>query len=1056
MDNNFELLITNLFKEAEAYSEKNTVYHPKEMWYDARGIITNFPSVPLILKKSEAARIALFKALAFRPLRPEEYQIEETKDDNVYIYGNFTGYNMLLIELSSIVFTSINDFSEEDMMLFATASIKENKKQFRYVSPEQSLEAFKEQNHFFPDNFVNELLKKIINYSYSHKCSEHFILFLEEIAKGENNYPAIGIDEQVELQRIINKYKFYQLSERDIFGKTVNTAINAIEDTIAQTAWKELITIFSATTNYTPEIIKQVNTHKKTIGIATYYQFLTEWLATVSQMPAYRDERRGNYNAIFYTDTNQRIAIAMITTIDKDCPQTLLKVLVEIAQQHATSAMLYSSSGNLRGEVMKKIIQSCNIQTLSAEIIAIIAKIARNDGYIYYYAHNLYDTERVTLQKIINQYNNYQLSEADIFGATVNADMKAITDTNTQVAWQELINLFAVTVAKPTKAWLKTVEKCKKTIGTANFYQNLEKWLAIILKMKLQQDEIRGYRPTILFADINEGIAKAMIWSIDNDCPKSLAQVLAKVSIKCCEKIPGVGAQALSVSNACISVLSSTDRLETVALLSQIRLKVPLTNVQTLVDKNIHGMATRLNIPLDQIQDMAINDFGLNTQNQMEIPIREAYKAVITAGKNMKMTIDWQNTNGSPLKSEPASLKKQAPDELKSIKETAKEMQTALSAQRERMDTIFRQEKRMNWAFFEQYFFNHPLVSVIARQLIWTIENQGNTHHVIFCNGNWVNPTNEKIAITPNEHTIVTLWHPVGKSVDNIVAWREFLNENQIQQPIKQAYREVYLLTEAEIRTDTYSNRMAAHVIKQHQFNILARLRGWKYSLIGSYDDNRDRGCATVDLPAFGLRAEFWVDEIPDTDAMSDAGIWNYVGTDQVRFYIGQSREPMHLRDVSLLAFSEIMRDVDMFVGVCSIGNDPQWQDNNQNRHFDYWQSYSFGELNEVSKTRLQVLTKLLPKLKIAKIAEIRDKFLVVKGKLRTYKIHIGSINILMEPNDQYLCIVPNRKMDTTAPNVFLPFEGDSGLSVIISKAFLLAEDDKITDETITRQLAMS
>jgi Domain of unknown function (DUF4132) len=1055
MDNNFEPLITNLFKEAAAYSERNELPHPKESWYDTQGRINRLPSILLILQKSEAERIAFFKALAFRPLRPDEYQIDETNVDN-YNYVNFTGYNTLLIELSDIIFTSIKDLSEEDMILFATASIKENKKQFQYLTTEQPLEAFKAQTHFFPDNFVNELVKKIMNYSHSRKYSEHFILFLEDIAKGENNYPSIGVGEQVELQYTINQYKFYQLSERDIFGKTVNTAISAISDAPTQTAWKTLINIFSTSTDFTPDIIKQIDTHKKMIGMATYYQFLTQWLATIAQMAAYRDEARGRYMVIFYTETNQRIATALIMSIGKDCPQPLLKVLVEIAQQHATADTLHYN-GNFRIELMKKIIQSCNAQKPSAEIIAIIAKIVRNDDYAYYYAHNLYDTERITLQKILNQYNSYQLSEADTFGATVNTDMKAITDTNTKAAWQELINLFAVTVAKPTKEWLKTVARCKTTIGTANFYQNIEKWLAVVAKMKQQQDEVRGYRPIILFADINEGIAKAMIWSIGNDCPKSLAQVLAKVCIKCCEKIPGVGAQALSVGNACIAVLSSTDKLETVGLLSQIRLKVPLTNVQTLVDKNIQGMATRLNIPLDQIQDMAINDFGLNAQNQVEIPIGEAYKAVITAGKNMKVTLDWQNTNGSPLKSEPASLKKQAPDELKSIKETVKEMQASISALRERTDNIFRQEKRMNWTFFEQYFLNHALVSIIARQLIWTIDCQGNTYHVIYENGSWMDVQQQKITFTPDEKTVVTLWHPVGKSVANIVAWRDFLTEKQIQQPIKQAYREVYLLTEAEIRTDTYSNRMAAHIIKQHQFTVLAKLRGWRYALLGNYDHGRQHTNADVELPAFGLRAEFWINELYSEDAGSttDAGIWNYIGTDQVRFYDKNSSEPMHLRDVNPLALSEILRDVDMFVGVCSIGNDPQWQNNNQNRHLDYWQSYSFGDLNEVAKTRLQVLTKLLPKLKIAKIAEIRDKFLVVKGKLRTYKIHIGSTNILMEPNDQYLCIVPSRKTDAPTTNVFLPFEGDTGLSVIISKAFLLAEDDKITDETITRQLEM-
>jgi hypothetical protein len=36
---------------------------------------------------------------------------------------------------------------------------------------------------------------------------------------------------------------------------------------------------------------------------------------------------------------------------------------------------------------------------------------------------------------------------------------------------------------------------------------------------------------------------------------------------------------------------------------------------------------------------------------------------------------------------------------------------------------------------------------------------------------------------------------------------------------------------------------------------------------------------------------------------------------------------------------------------------------------------------------------------------------------------------------------------------VFLPFEGDSMLSLILSKAFLLAADKKITDPAIVRQL---
>jgi hypothetical protein len=155
------------------------------------------------------------------------------------------------------------------------------------------------------------------------------------------------------------------------------------------------------------------------------------------------------------------------------------------------------------------------------------------------------------------------------------------------------------------------------------------------------------------------------------------------------------------------------------------------------------------------------------------------------------------------------------------------------------------------------------------------------------------------------------------------------------------------------------------------------------------------------------------------------------------------------------MVFSEVMRDVDLFVGVCSIGNDPAWQDSGEiNGGGTYWQSYSFGQLSAAAKTRRDVLERLLPRLKIAKQCSLKGKFLVVTGTLRTYKIHLGSGNILMEPNDQYLCIVPDRS-NAALPReeIVLPFEGDATLAIILSKAFLLAEDQRITDAAITRQI---
>lgn len=169
--------------------------------------------------------------------------------------------------------------------------------------------------------------------------------------------------------------------------------------------------------------------------------------------------------------------------------------------------------------------------------------------------------------------------------------------------------------------------------------------------------------------------------------------------------------------------------------------------------------------------------------------------------------------------------------------------------------------------------------------------------------------------------------------------------------------------------------------------------------------------------------------------------------------YAEHAAEALPLEEIPPLVFSEVMRDVDLFVGVASVGNDPTWSDGGPEGRFrEYWQGYSFGELSATAKTRKEVLERLVPRLKIAERCSFVDRFLIVKGSLRTYKIHLGSGNILMEPNDQYLCIVP-RQGEVEGGQVLLPFEGDRTLSIVLSKAFRLADDAKIKDETITRQI---
>jgi len=205
-------------------------------------------------------------------------------------------------------------------------------------------------------------------------------------------------------------------------------------------------------------------------------------------------------------------------------------------------------------------------------------------------------------------------------------------------------------------------------------------------------------------------------------------------------------------------------------------------------------------------------------------------------------------------------------------------------------------------------------------------------------------------------------------------------------------------------------------------------------------------------LPRANLYARFEVSPIGD-EHYGTAYASAHLETDRVHFSRTNGGADLRLDEIPPLLFSEVMRDVDLFAAVCSVGNNPEWNDGGPHgRYTQAWTHFSFGDLSGSAVSRRETLERLIPRLEIGPVCTISQKFLVVKGTRRTYKIHYGSGNILMEPNDQYLCIVPKSVVESKA-DVFLPFEGDRVLAIILSKAFMLAADDCIKDESILRQI---
>ncbi|WP_168221314.1 DUF4132 domain-containing protein [Actinomadura sp. WMMA1423] len=146
----------------------------------------------------------------------------------------------------------------------------------------------------------------------------------------------------------------------------------------------------------------------------------------------------------------------------------------------------------------------------------------------------------------------------------------------------------------------------------------------------------------------------------------------------------------------------------------------------------------------------------------------------------------------------------------------------------------------------------------------------------------------------------------------------------------------------------------------------------------------------------------------------------------------GRWREvPPH--DVPPPVFSEGVREADLFLRAAPAAEEDP-----------------FGEPSASAEIRGDVLRRVLPGTKIADRCTVEGPFLVVRGGLRTYRVHLGSGGVLMEPGNDRLLVEPARR--ARHKGLFLPVE-DERLTRILGTAFLLAADQRITDESVLRQI---
>ena len=151
-----------------------------------------------------------------------------------------------------------------------------------------------------------------------------------------------------------------------------------------------------------------------------------------------------------------------------------------------------------------------------------------------------------------------------------------------------------------------------------------------------------------------------------------------------------------------------------------------------------------------------------------------------------------------------------------------------------------------------------------------------------------------------------------------------------------------------------------------------------------------------------------------------------------VQFTRRHEFEPVALEEIPPILFSEVMRDLDLVVSVAHAGGvDPE-------------ASHSTVEL------RAALAQEFLSMLGIPNVTWA-DRHARIAGSLATYSVHLGS-GVVHAQGVGAIAILPVHSQ--ARGRIFLPFaDEDPKTAEVLSKILLLAEDQKIKDPEILRQI---
>ncbi len=368
--------------------------------------------------------------------------------------------------------------------------------------------------------------------------------------------------------------------------------------------------------------------------------------------------------------------------------------------------------------------------------------------------------------------------------------------------------------------------------------------------------------------------------------------------------------------------------------------------------------------------------------------------------------------DGKILKSVPAKYKKY--EQVIRCKEACKKLREQYQRTRQMMEQAMEDGTLFEvWELWK--LMAHPVVCPMISSLVYTgAECSGKTGFL--CESGLRDWNGDVRPLAPREQVRVA--HPWDFYVEG--HWQEYqkiLFAEQIRQPFKQVFRELYVKLPEELEKEE-SRLFAGYQIQPRK--TIATLRGRRW--VVDYECGLQKVCYKENMIAVICVLADWYSP-GDVEAPV---------LESVEFYDRKGFCRKRISEIPERLYSEVMRDVDLAVSTAYVGGvDPE-------------ASHSTVEMRRrIIKGNLELFQ--------VKNVRLQGNHALIDGTLGQYTVHLGS-GVVHQVGNAMLYVLPVHSQHRG--KIFLPFvDEDPKTAEILSKILMFAEDRKIKDPSVLAQI---